>query len=182
MRLKELGKVFTYFSNAFAHLEHNHHRKVGQVREKLKTATGTDILKPLDGSTEIERLLETYSVYGFVCKIEEILIGPHENRAHGSGSHTPKVVNAPHKPREVTSVDSVDWDAEFQGFVSGFKNVFRLSGSHETEWTSEIKKMLDGAHEKIRKRQKKLAEELMVLRNAELEKWNRALQDGSGRD
>jgi hypothetical protein len=118
--------------------------------------------------------LTTYSVYEFVRKIEDILIGSHKSRARQSGSHMHKVVNSPHKPKDGPKVD---WAA---ATAAAGKNVFsHMSGSHEPEWSGEIEKMFDGAQDKIQMRQETRAREMIKLRNAESEKWKKALQDGN---
>lgn len=123
--------------------------------------------------------LTTYSVYKFVGKLEDILIGSHESGVHESGPYMHKVVNAPHKPKDAPNVDwAAATMAATRGTVAVGKNVFSyLSGSHETKWRGEIQKMFDGAQDLIQKRQKMRADEMIQLRNAELETWKNALHD-----
>lgn len=105
------------------------------------------------------RRLTTYSVYEFVKKIEDLLIDSHESWVHESGPYIPR--QAP----------EVDWA------VVGKKMLSYLSGSHELKWRSEIQKMFDGAQDLIQIRQKMRADEMIGLRNAELLRWKKALQD-----
>jgi hypothetical protein len=124
--------------------------------------------------------LTTYSVYGFVEEIEDILIDSHESRAHESGPHMPKAVNSPHKPKDAPTVDwAAATKAAAKGTASVGKNVFSfLSGSQEPKWRSEIQKMFGDAQDLIQKRQKMQADKMIGLRNAELERWKKVLQDG----
>jgi len=122
--------------------------------------------------------LTTYSVYEFVGKIEDILIGSHESRMRESGPYIPKVVNSPHIPKDAPNVDWAAVTIAVRGTASVGKNVFsHLSGSHEPKWRSEIQKMLDGVQDLIQERQKMRADRMIGMRNAELERWKKALQD-----
>jgi hypothetical protein len=175
MRLEELENVFTYFYEQLVSLSAKHDRNVIQVRNKLKNAMEVDFYKNWEQNMENGNRLKTYSVYEFVWKIERILIGSHESRAHEPGPHMAQVV---HRPREPPRVD---WTAVGNAVGSAVGNAFsRLSGPNE--WRSDIDKMFNGAQERIQKRQTTRANELIELRNAELEKWKKALQDGKGMD
>lgn len=123
--------------------------------------------------------ITTYSVYKFVGKLEDILIGSHERRAPESDPYIRKVVNASYRPKDAPNVD---WPAAARAAAKGTasvgKNVLSyLSRSHEPKWRSEIQKMFDGAQELIQERQKTRANEIIRLRNAKLESWKTALQD-----
>lgn len=181
MRHKELESVFTYFFDQLVHLSKKHPNDVKQARNKLKTEMEVDFYENWKTNVENGGRLTTYSVYEFVRKIDDILLGAHERRASESGPHRPKVVNAPHKPKENPNPDlAAATKAGVKGTASAATKMFsRLSGSDKPGWSSEKRKMFDDAHDHIQKRQEMLADELIVLRNAELERWKKALQDGN---
>jgi hypothetical protein len=123
--------------------------------------------------------LTTYSVYKFVRNLEDILIGPHESQASESGPYMPKAVSVSHKPKDLPSVD---WFAVARAAAretaSVSKHVFsHLSSSHGSKWKNEIQKMFDDAHDLIQNRQEVRADEMIKSRNAELERWKKALQE-----
>jgi hypothetical protein len=123
--------------------------------------------------------LTTYSVYEFVAKLEDILIGPHESPEHESGTNMHKVANVPHRLRDDPDVD---WFAATmaaaKGAVALSKNAFEhLPGSHKIQWKKEIVKMFDEAQVLIQNRQETRADEMIKWRNTEVEKRKKALQD-----
>jgi len=136
---------------------------------------GVDFYKNSSKNMENGGRLATYSVYEFVGKLEDLIIG----RAHESGPHRPKIVDAPHKLKDAPDVD---WSAAAKAAVretaSVSKRVFSyLSGSHDPKWRSEIQNMFEGAQKLIEERQKIRADEIIVSRNDKLEAWKKALQD-----
>lgn len=179
MRRKELETVFTYFFDYFVHLSEDHSKNVKQVRNKLKTKMEVNFFENWSKNMENGGRLTTYSVYEFVRGIEYEIIGSHDSRSHESGHSVPKVVNASRKPK---AAPDVDWGAVTKAAAKGAasyskKGFWYLSGSHEPQWRSEIQKMFDGAQRLIEERQEMRADEMIGLRNAELEKWKTALQD-----
>lgn len=187
MRLEELETVFTHFFYQLVHLDKNHPRNVRQVRKDLETGMGVDFYENWSENMKKGGLLTTYSVYEFVGGIEDILLGSHERQAREPSPHGSKGSDAPHKPKDMPP--KADWAAAggavAKGAISaGKKLVSYLSNSHEPhephgpEWSSELQKMFEGTHNRIQKRQEALAGKLIGLRNAELERWKKALQDG----
>src|SRR5271156_1226965 len=188
MRLEELETVFTHFFYQLVHLDKNHPRNARQVRKDLETGMGVDFYESWSENVKKGGLLTTLSVYGFVGRLEDILLGSHERQARESSPHGSKGSDAPHKPKDMPP--KADWAAAggavAKGAISAGKRlVSYLSNSHESyepEWSSELQKMFEGTHDRIQKRQEALASKLIGLRNAELERWKKALQDGSETD
>jgi hypothetical protein len=142
---------------------------------------GVDFYKNWRYNTRDGGRLTTYSVYEFVGKLEDIIIGSHESSAPETSSHTHKVANVSHKPKEFPIVN---WGRAAIGTTKGAvalgKSVLsHLSGFHESKWKSAIEKMFNGAQDRIVERRKMRADEMIKWRNAELEKWRKALQDGT---
>jgi hypothetical protein len=142
---------------------------------------GVDFYKDWRYNTRDGGRLTTYSVYEFVGKLEDIIIGSHESSAPETSPHTHKVANVSHKPKEPPIVD---WGeaamATTKGALAFGKSVLsHLSGLHEAKWKSAIEKMFKGAQDRIVERHKMRADEMIKRRNAELERWKKALQDAT---
>lgn len=188
MRLEELETVFTHFFYRLVHLDKNHPRNVRQVRKDLETGMGVDFYENWSENVKNGGFLTTCSVYEFVGEIEDILLGSHERQAREPSPHGSKGSDVQHKPKDTPKADwAAAGGAVTKGAISAGKKLVSYLSSHNEshdglEWNSELRKMFEGTHDHIQKRQETLAGKLIRLRNAELERWKKALQDGSETD
>jgi len=109
MRLEELETVFTHFFYQLVHLDKNHPRNVRQVRKDLETGMEVDFYESWSENVKKGGLLTTCSVYEFVGRIEDILLGSHERQARESSPHGSKGSDASRKPKEMPP--KADWAA-----------------------------------------------------------------------
>src|SRR5271154_5379031 len=158
MRLEELETVFTHFFYQLVHLDKNHPRNVRQIRKDLETGMEVDFYENWSENVKKGGVFTTYSVYEFVGRIEDILLGSHERQARESSPHGSKGSDASRKPKEMPP--KADWAAAggavAKGAISaGKKLVSYLSNSPESHgpgWSSELQKMFEGTHDFIQER------------------------------
>jgi hypothetical protein len=175
MRLKEIEAMFTYFYDKLVHLSkpHLHPKNVERVRDKLKTEMDLDFYENWSYNLDNAAHIRTYSVYGFVAKIEGILTDSYETHTHethdsGHPSHT--VTNGPNRPR---GGPSVDWIAVGLAAGKSIASMFKIS----QKWNEELEQMLDGAHSHIQQSQELLVCDLIKKRNDALESWKEVLEN-----